>query len=306
MNKGYLLVALGASCWGTLGAIGTVLFNLGLSPVTVANYRVLLATLIFGGYILLFRRHDFRIKKQDLPILVCAGLISVCFFNLAYNNAINLTSIVTAVILLYTAPIFVTIVSRFVFKEKITVQKTVALILTLIGCTLVSNAYDLNNLKLNFIGIAAGLGAGLTYGLYSIFSKKALETYSPWTVTFYAFAFGTLFLSLYGKPWETLYIFNDSTTVAFLLLIALVPTVIAYALYTTGLQFVETSKASIIATMEPVVAVILAAFIFHEHINAIQLLGIVMVIGSVILIQFPTKPKDHNKTKKTHQSSQAG
>ncbi|MEG6616224.1 EamA family transporter [Peptococcaceae bacterium 1198_IL3148] len=299
MKKGYLLVALGASCWGTLGAISTVLFNHGLSPVTVANYRVLLTTLIFGGYLLLFRRHDFKVKKQDLPLLVCIGLVSVCLFNLAYNSAIDMTSIVTAVILLYTAPIFVTIISRFIFNEKVTTQKTVALVLTLIGCALVSQAYDLNNLKLNSIGIVAGLGAGLTYGLYSIFSKKALVTCSPWTITFYSFAFGSLFLSLYGKPWQSLYIFNDVTIATFLWLIALIPTVAAYTLYTTGLQFVETSKASIIATMEPVVAVILAAFIFHEQINAIQLLGILLVIGSVILIQLPMGRRSLNQTKNT-------
>ncbi|MBM7856020.1 drug/metabolite transporter (DMT)-like permease [Desulfohalotomaculum tongense] len=288
MKKGYIMIAAGAACWGSLGAFSTVLFEQGLSSLTVANFRVLLTTLIMGLYLAIFHRHLLQVAKKDLSFFAAAGFISVCIFNFTYITAISLTNIVTAVILLYTAPVFVTILSRFIFKEQVTPQKTLALLLTLIGCALVVEAYDLSSLKLNFKGILTGLSAGFTYGLYSIFSKKALETYSPWTTVFYSFVFGSLFISLFGRPWEKISLVGSFNTGIYLLLIALIPTVLAYTLYTAGLKYVESSKASIIATVEPVVAVILAAFIFHAQISIFQFAGILLVLGSVILIQIPT------------------
>ncbi len=298
MKKGYILVALGASCWGTLGAISTVLFNLGLSSVTVANYRVLITTLILGLYLLLFRRQELTVNAKQLPLFIAAGLISVCIFNLSYLTAVNLTTIVTAVILLYTAPFFVTVISRFVFNEAITVQKALALVMTLTGCVLVAEAYNIEQIKLNLLGLLAGLAAGLSYGLYSIFSKKALDNCSPWTTVFYSFAFGAIFLSLFGHPWKTVDMLQDPKVAGFALLIALVPTVLAYIFYTSGLQLVESSKAAIIATMEPVVAVLLAAIVFHEQITLLQGFGILLVIGSVILVQIslPSKNKEQTNT----------
>lgn len=295
MNKGYILVALGAACWGTLGAIGKVLFEQGLSSLTVANYRIMLTFMIIGLFLAIFHRAALTINKKDLPLFALMGFISVCMFNIAYLTSIDLTTIVTAVILLYTAPVFVTVISRFVFKEPITLQKTVALILTLVGCFLVVEAYNINNLKLNYYGLIAGLCAGLTYGLYSIFGKKALGSYSSWTTVFYSFGFGTLFISMFGRPWETVHLLQNSTVAFFLILIAVIPTVIAYALFTTGLKQVETSKASIVATVEPVVAVLLAATLFHEHISSIQGLGILMVLSSVILIQLPMGAKKETR-----------
>ena len=301
MKKGYFLVALGASCWGTLGAIGTVLFNQGLSSIAVANYRVLFATVIIGLYLLLFRRQDLTVSKKQLPLFIAAGFISVFIFNFSYLTAINLTTIVTAVIMLYTAPTFVTVISKFAFNEPITLQKAAALILTLVGCALVVEAYDFTQIKLNFPGLLAGLSSGLTYGLYSIFGKKALDNCSPWTTVFYSFVFGSIFLSIFGRPWETFAALQNTTTASFILLIAVLPTVVAYGFYTTGLKYIESSKASIIATVEPVVAVILAAAVFHENISLLQGLGILLVIGSIILIQISLPAKNEDTAEKSNQ-----
>lgn len=306
MKKGYLLVATGAACWGTLGAISTVLFQEGLPPLTVANFRVLLTTLIIGTYLLVFRRQDLVLKGSNLFLLAGAGLISVCLFNLAYINAINMTTIVTAVILLYTAPVFVTIFSRLLFNEPITLQKSLALILTLAGCSLVVEAYDITNLKLNATGLLVGLGAGLTYGLYSIFGKKALNDLSPWTTVFYSFAFGALFISLWGQPWNHIAIFQQPKIAGFLFLLAILPTVLAYALYTTGLKHIETSKAAIVATVEPVVAVILAAVLFKESLNLWQMIGILLVISSVVLIQSPSQSTSYNIKQRQHKTNHGG
>ncbi|MTI79296.1 MAG: EamA family transporter [Firmicutes bacterium] len=291
MKKGYILVASGAACWGAVGTFSTILFQQGLSSLTVANFRILLTTLMLGLFLAIFNRQQFRINLKDIPFFAVAGLISVCLFNFTYITAINLTTIVTAVILLYTAPVFVTIISRFTFQEKITLQKAIALIFTLLGCFLVVEAYNLSNLKINLPGLLIGLSAGLTYGLYSIFGKKALASYSSWTTVFYSFAFGTAILSIFGQPWTKLYLFNDYQTAQFLFLNSLIPTVLAYTLYTAGLKYVESSKASIIATVEPVVAVILASLIFHETIRLYQFLGIILVLVSVILIQIPLKKR---------------
>ena len=118
----------------------------------------------------------------------------ICFFICCYFTAIRLMTMSTAAILLYTSPIWVMILAIIFLKEKVTVQKIIALILAFAGYVLVSGFGG----KVSLPGILSGLGAGLGYGLYSIFGKFVLKKYSPLTVTCYTFliaGLGSIFVA---------------------------------------------------------------------------------------------------------------
>ena len=129
-----------------------------------------------------------------------------------------------------------------------------------------------------------GLGAGLGYALYSIFSKLALKKYNPITITLYTFIFaaiGLIPLGGYSNITEVLY--NKGLLISSLEL-ALFSTVIPFYLYTFGLSYIDSTKASIIATIEPVVASLIGIFYFKEVLSVLQIIGIILVVLAVIIV----------------------
>lgn len=281
----YLPILAGAALWGTLGVIAQRLYAAGMTPLEVVSLRAGLAFLGLGLFMVLFRRRELRVARRDLPFFALYGLVSIGLFYFFYFQAIRLTGVTMAVVLLYTAPAFVVILSFYLFQEPLTRVRIVSLLATFAGSFLVVRAYDLESLRLNAIGIVTGLLAGLTYGLYSIFGKRALGRYPSTTTVFYAFLFGSLFLSLLGRPWQSLAAGYDGGTWLWVIFLALVPTLLAYALYTSGLRSVPSGTASIMATIEPVTAALLAFFFLHEPLGPVQVLGVGLVVAGVAAAQ---------------------
>ncbi len=203
-------------------------------------------------------------------------------FYFSYPQAVIQTSVTTAAVLLYTAPAFVTLIAWRVWGEPLGARKLVALTLAFVGCALVARAYEPAQLSLNGVGLAFGLAAGFTYALYTVFSKSALERFESWTALTYALFFGVLFL----LPLQTLDGFaplvQQPGAWIFLLAIAVGPTLGSLALYNAGLSRVPASNASLVATIEPVVASVLAFSFLGERLEFLQLVGGALVIAGAV------------------------
>ncbi|MBC8448115.1 MAG: DMT family transporter, partial [Chloroflexi bacterium] len=117
------------------------------------------------------------------------------------------------------------------------------------------------------------MGSGVTYGLYGIFGRRALERYSFWTVITYAFAAGALFLLATQSLGNIGSAFAQPGTALWLVVLALLPSVVGYALYTFGLRFLEATVAAILATIEPVMATLWAALFLGESLTWPQIVG---------------------------------
>lgn len=206
------------------------------------------------------------------------------FFNYCYFKAITMTSLSVSAVLLYTAPAIVMILSAVLFHEKITVVKMIALIATFVGCIFVTGLVG-NTGTLTASGILMGLGAGVGYALYSIFSRFALERgYHSLTISFYTFVFA----SIGTLPLADIKVIcgaceKDLGMLGFYLVFAMVSTVIPYILYTLGMTSLENSKASIIASVEPVTATLLGVIFFREKMTIQNLIGIVLVVGAIVI-----------------------
>ena len=215
------------------------------------------------------------------------GLGSILFFTLCYFTAISIMPLSTAAILLYTSPIWVTLLSALLFHERLTPLRLLALALAFGGCVLVSGPGG----ELSLRGLLIGLGAGLGYGLYSILGTIALRRYSPLTVTAWTFliaGLGSAFLRSPLGVWAKLQALPAETPVwsllLFFALMALVTAVIPFLSYTLGLRTVAPGRAAILATVEPLVATLFGALVFHEPLTLLSALGIALILSAVVLL----------------------
>ncbi|MCC5913660.1 MAG: EamA family transporter [Balneolaceae bacterium] len=283
--KAALMVAGAAFLWGCIGIIVELLTEAGLSPLQIVSVRVVTAFVILLVWMLLFKRDLVPIKAKHLGYFLGTGILSICFFNWSYFTAIRETSLSVAVVLLYTGPAFVVIMSRYLFGERITRNKSLAIICTLMGVFLVSELVPGGGMITGY-GLMAGIGAGFGYALYSIFSKYALQHYRPLTITFWTFAIASLFMvSVNGHTFinSDISFINSDILIASLLLGVLI-TVVPYLLYTEGLKRMEAGRASIIAIVEPVAAAMLGLWLFGDTLTVWQWTGVILILASVIII----------------------
>ncbi|WP_138420064.1 DMT family transporter [Aquibacillus sediminis] len=278
-------IAMGASLWGIIGIFVTYLYELGFTPIQVVAVRTMTAALFLILVVLYKNRSLFKISFKDSHYFVGTGVISIALFNWCLFRAMEETSISIASVLLYTAPVFVAVIARFIFKEWFTSRKVVALVTTFIGCVLVIGVFPSMDETVSLYGIILGLGAGFFYALYSIFGKLALRKYDTLTVTVYTFIFAACAVTPFSGVWRAFPLFINIKSWLFIIGLGFLSTTLAFLFYTAGLKQIESSQASIIATIEPVVACITSFLIFQERLIVWQYLGVVMVLAAVIIVQ---------------------
>ena len=288
-NKALAAVLAAGTFWGTMGFFARSLYAAGFGPLEVAQTRITTGLILVGLYILLFNRSQFRIKLKDIWCFLGTGIVSLLLFSTCYFSALNYTSLAVAAILLYTAPFFVMLMSLVLFKEKMNGKKVFALLLAFTGCVLVSGVGG--DEDVSWIGILLGLGSGFFYALYSIFGRYAINRgYGAWTMTFYTFLFcsiGCAFLS----DWQVIgsVMAADSANILWVLGLGFVTAFLPYVLYSTGLEHMESSKASILASVEPVVSALFGVFVFHETMSLWGVIGIALVLGAIVVLNVKKK-----------------
>jgi len=283
--RGYMLILVAATLWATLGIIFKALIgDYGLSRITIAFFRASLSAVILFAALALRRQSSLRIAARDVLFFAAFGLFGIAAFYGVYVTAIDLAGMSVAAVLLYTAPAWVALISAVFLGEKLTPVKLVAVTLAMVGCALVARVYDLRGLQLNWPGILAGLGAGLTYALYSVFNKVGLRRHDGWMVLAYGLLFGVLFLAPLQSPRLLVAALRQPGAVAWLLVLALGPTLGAGLSFNAGLRYVPVSSASVVATLEPVIASLLAFAFLHERLDPAQLVGGGLILAAVIFL----------------------
>ncbi|MHC0035743.1 DMT family transporter [Pseudoneobacillus sp. C159] len=283
-----MMISFAAMLWGVIALFVKGLAEIGFTPMEIVAIRVTVAFILLVIIGLCFFRNQFKVKAKDLPIFTGSGIASIVFFNWCYFTAINQMNLSLAVILLYTAPAIVVLLSRFIFKERLTINKILAVIGTLLGCVFITGIGTNSVEELSLIGFLIGLGSGVGYALYSIFGKIAIEKYQPFTITFYTFLFSCLFLIPITHLWDKIDLLIRIDTIFWALGLGLLPTVVAYFFYTKGLEKIESSKAAIISTVEPIVATILSVMLYKEGMSHTQMVGTLMIFAAVIIVNIPS------------------
>lgn len=223
-------------------------------------------------------------QLRDSWCFMGTGLVSIVFFSYCYFRNVEVSSAAVAAILMYTSPIFVTLLSAIFFKEKISKMKLLALILAIIGCALVSGiAGGIGSTTP--LGIALGLGSGIGYALYSIFGRFALDKgYSPFMVTAMTFTFACVGVLPFIHITElAARLISEPKYILLALAMGLIGSCTPFALYTLGLRYMEASKAAILATLEPIVTALVGTLFYKEPFDLFIITGIIMVLVAGVL-----------------------
>ncbi|WP_342028047.1 DMT family transporter [Lentibacillus halodurans] len=291
LNRAFLLIILGAGLWGTIGWYVKNLYAYGFTPMEVVTLRVWSAATLLMLFLVITSPEKLKLTSfSDLKYFIGTGVFSIVFFNFCMFTAIDLSTIPIATALLYTGPAFVTVLSFLLFQEPFTKPKLSALLITIVGSALVVGLVPLNLNTFQLGSILFGLGSGFGYALYSIFSKFALEKYTSISITAYTFIVAAVSLLPFFPYQEKISLLMDPSVLFYAIGLGFLPTAFAYIIYTYGLNQTEASKASILTTVEPVVATLIGIFVFQEAFSLVQMLGMACIIGAVIIIQMNPRP----------------
>lgn len=279
--SGYLLVIVAAVLWGLIGLISTGILAEGVSAIEVAFWRALLGGALFLVHAAVTGDLALRRRTDAMP-MVAFALVGVSLFYASLVLAIDEGGISLAFILLYTAPLFVIFGAWLLLGEALTARKLVLAPLAVLGIALVSWGGG-TGITISAASIVWGLVSGLSYASYYIFGKLYLNRYRPATIYAWVMPLGAVFLL-------PLVEFAPKSASAWLLLglLALLSTYVAYLVYYTGLARVEASKAVLVATIEPVVAVVLAALFLGERFGPLGFAGASMILATAVLAALPS------------------
>ena len=288
-NRAAWLLPIGAGvCWGLIGLFVRRLNAAGLDGMAVIAVRSTVVALALFPALALRRPADLRIRLRDLWIFLGTGIGSIVFFNWCYFATIRTSSLSVACTLMYGAPAFVLLMSALFFRERLTLRKCTVCLLAFLGCALVSGWLSPGGATARIppAALLTGLGSAFGYALYSIFGRcAAARGYRTATLTAWTFllaALGTLpFLDLSAlaaayRATPSLWLWS----LALGLLITLLP----YLLYSAALRRMETGRASLLSSIEPIVATLAGLLAYREPLTLPILLGIFLVLGALTLL----------------------
>lgn len=287
----YIIIA--AALWGFIGLFSKNLTQAGCSSIQITFYRFFTGSISVLIYILFRDKSKLRIRLRDIWMFIGTGIVSIVFFNLLYLSTMRISTLSIAATLLYTSPIFVMVMSVFLFGERFTLRKLTALAVSVAGCICVVGIPDSIRsgipLEIPALGILTGVGSGFCYALYSIFGNCALKRYSSETVTIYTFIIAFISLIPFIDTARVIPDFTSAAVLPEIIKIGILSTTLPYILYTAGLKNTEPGKASVMAFVEPVVATLISVFLFGEPISALGAGGIFMIFVSIIILNMREK-----------------
>ena len=292
-NSFYIMIA--GSLWGLISIFVNILKSIGFNSLQCVAVRAFFTALFLFVYLLCIDRNKLKVKVKDMFFLIGTGIGSIVFFNYCYFQAIEIIGgAAVPALLLYTAPVFVMILSAIFFREKITRKKLVSLIITFVGLGFVTGAF-FGGEKLSAVAILFGLGSGFGYALYSIFSKFIIDKYDALTITFYTFLIAALAtIPMSGIIRNVNLLFCTKGVIAAVSL-AFFSTVLPFMLYTKGLQKVEAGKAAVLATVEPLVAAIVGVVVYAEHFTIEKIIGMMLIVVAVVMLNLPQRSEKSDK-----------
>lgn len=282
--KGFFFVVSAAFLWGLSGNVAKYLFNRQINPLDVVQMRLFLSFVFLLLCLAFVRRSLILVKRQHIPYMVIFGTFGVTAVQSTYLLVISKTNVATAIFLQYLAPVLVFGYGLLCKQEKLALPNGLALFFSVLGGFLMVKGNPGAGLAVSIPGLAAGLSSAAAFAFYTLYGKKGLTTYSPWTLLLYGFAMGSVIFSFYRVPWVTLLQY-DWKEWFFFVYIAVFASILPFGFYFKGLNYLSPVKANLTSTLEPVIAGILAYLLLGEILSPWQVLGCGLILTGVILIQ---------------------
>jgi len=279
------IVITAAVLWGAVGIFTKYLYSVGFSPYQVSMLRCAVAAAIIVPYMFIKNRPQMKLRTwKDLIFFFVSGSLGLALCYTSYFLTIQASTLSIAAVMLYSAPIMVTIMAAVLFKERITLTKGLSIILAFTGCIVMSGILGGASVTLSAFGILIGFLSGLGYSLYSIGSRIALQHYNTYAVTAYTFIFAFIGMIPFTPLGETVSLLAaNPVSILAALGLGIFSTLIPYTIYVLALNYIEVSKASVIAIIEPVAATLIGAVVFKEAITTNVVVAMLIIFASVVI-----------------------
>ena len=301
MKKTALLyICLAGILWGTSGIFVHYLTPTGLTTVQLSAIRGTVSFIAMATFAFIKDRSLFKRKPKELLAFFFVGL-TLFLTATCYYTAMTLTSVSTAVVLMYTAPVYVTVFSVAKLGEKVTPLKIASITAMLVGCCFVAGL--IGGIKFDLIGILIGIASGITYAIYNIVTKITIEKGSPAeSVTVYGFLFMMIIAVAVSNPIEIIEIAAKEplTTVPLMIGLGIFTFVLPYFLYTLSMRSLPAGTASALGIIEPMAATIFSVILFDEKLDVFSIIGIALIlIATVILAKCDSSEESKESSEKS-------
>ncbi|MGA2375741.1 MAG: EamA family transporter [Candidatus Sulfotelmatobacter sp.] len=304
--RGYLFIASAAFLWGVSAALGRAVFTgklrLGATPFRPIDPLILSQTRTTFSLLMLLPLlvasqgwQRIKLPARDLAYCFLLGTLGVAVSNYFYYVAIQRTNVATAIIVQYTAPVWVLFYVVARGQQKLSLQKVVAVALAVAGIALVigivgTKPGEGRALHLDSYGLIAALLASFSFAFYNVAGHRILARYDRWRVLVWTLTAAAAFWLVVNPPWKILAAHYAPAQWLFLFIFSMISVLGAFSLYFLGLQYLEPTRAIIASCLEPVFSILLAAVLLGEVLHSVQTVGIVFVLAAIVIVQRPGRP----------------
>ena len=271
------------------GTLGIFVRNINVSSGELALYRALMATLLILIFLFLTKQKiKLSLIKKELPFLLFSGA-AMGFNWILLFESYKYTTVSIATLSYYFAPVIVTVLCPFLFKEKLTKHQIISFFMSSLGLILITGIGihgGINHLK----GIAFGISAAVFYATV-ILLNKYIKNVTGIQRTLFQFIFAIIVLIPYVMITEKISVFNlDGFSWWNLLIVGFIHTGITYCLYFTSLKELPGQKVAILSYIDPLVAVVVSVTILNESITVTQILGGALILGFTLYNELLREP----------------
>lgn len=299
--RGYLFIASAALSWGVSATLGRAAFtghllpggaSLGaINPLILSQSRVTFSLLVLLPVLLIRRGSNaLTVPRRDLIRLFLLGILGVAASNYLYYVAIQRTNVATAIIVQYTAPVWVLVYTFLRGAQRPSGRRSAAVALAVLGCALAVGLVGSGGFRIDPLGVTAALLAAFSFAFYNVGGHTVLARYDRWKVLLWVLAGTSAFWVIVNPPWKIAAAHYGRDQWLFMAIFSLVSVLVPFSCYFAGLQYLEPTRAIVASCLEPVFSIIIAAIFLGELLRPVQTLGIVLVLVAIVLIQLPERP----------------
>jgi DME family drug/metabolite transporter len=297
--RGYFYVAAAALCFGVSATLGRAAFTgrllaearglRSINPLILAQTRTTFSLLILAPFLWLRRgRAGMALPRADLLRCLLLGVLGVAVSNYFYYFAIQKTNVAAAIILQYTAPVWVLLYMVARGRQRATLQRVSSVALAVIGCAVAVGWVGGGRFTLNTAGVAAALVAAVAFAVYNVGGHDLLARHDHWRTLVFVLLGAALFWLAVNPPWKIVAAHYTGVEWLFLLVFAIVSVLVPYLFYFAGLRHLDATRAIVTSCLEPVFSILIAVVALGELVRPVQVAGITLVLLATVLVQMPS------------------
>lgn len=292
-TTGLLFVLTAAVLFGINGSLSRLLFDTGVTPLTLVEFRMLVGGICLVVFLLLGQRRTLKLPRGRVLGWVLLFGLAMALVTYTYFVAISRIPIAVALVLQFTGPAWMTLSTAIWYRRVPSGYMLGALALTISGVVLVTGLWQQNLNGLDGIGVLFSVLALLTFIAYLMLGRKIGEHLPPITGTAYGAIVASLFWLIIQPPWTIPAGTWQPHTFLLIALVGIIGMALPFSLELAALRRLDATRAALAAMFELPASAVIAFFWLKQSLDLWQILGCVLVLAGITIVQLerPAAPK---------------